>query len=232
MTYPIQPEPSFWSAEIGEATKHFPLSQNFFVQDRRLTVCSSKAAAALTQWRKLSNLWTPCIYSLRPRVPSWIWIWWIQYSTHRNNFTSPPKLAMSTAMQNSALTPSYFISGQHFLKTFMLLLKTNRTTNSRWLQSFLSSNSKHDFCYTMANISPSHIQQCLNLMMHFLHRHLAAKMPSQPYNNFISFPYFLPFYETCSINVNPLFHAAIKNLHIKPNSIFLLLHPPLSTNNT
>ena len=102
-------------------------------------------------WGKLSNLWTPYIYSLRPRVPSWIWIRWIQYATHRNNFTSPPKLAMSTAVQNSTPTPSYFISGQHFLETFMRLPETTRTTNSQWLQSFLSSNSKHDFCYTLAN---------------------------------------------------------------------------------
>ena len=140
---------------------------------------------------------------------------------------------MSTAMQNSAPTPSYFISGQHFLETFTLLPETIRTTNSWWLQSFLSSNSKHNFSYTMANISPSHIQQCLNLTMHFSLRHLAAKMLSQFYHNFISFPYFFPSYETCSINVNPLFHAAIKNLHIKPNSIFvfLLLHPPLFSNN-
>ena len=40
-------------------------------------------------------------------------------------------------------------------------------------------------------------------------------MLSQLYNNFISFPYFFPSYETCNINVNPLFHAAIKNLHIQ-----------------
>ena len=33
--------------------------------------------------------------------------------------------------------------------------------------TFLSSNNKHDFCYPMANISPSHIQQCLNLTLHF-----------------------------------------------------------------
>ena len=122
---------------------------------------------------------------------------------------------MSTVMQNSPPTDRYFISGQHFLETFMLLPETTRTTNSRWLQSFLSSNSKHNFCNTMANISPSHIQQCLNLTMHFLLRHLVAKMLSQLYNNFISFPYFFLSYATCSINVNPLFHAAIKNLHIK-----------------
>ena len=122
-------------------------------------LCSGQTSYCLLfnhqQWGKPSNLWTPCIYSLRPRVPSWIWIRWIQYATHRNNFTSPPKLAMLTAMQNSSLTPSYFISGQPFLETFTLLPETTRTTNSWWLQSFLSSNSKHDFCYTMANLSPS-----------------------------------------------------------------------------
>ena len=117
----------------------------------------------------------------------------------------PPKkkIAVSTAMQNYAPTPSYFISGQHFLETFTLLPETTRTTISRWLQHFLSSNSKHDFCYTIANISPSHIQQCLNLTMHFSLRHLAAKMLSQLYHNFISFPYFFTYYETCNINVNP-----------------------------
>ena len=92
-----------------------------------------------------------------------------------------------------------------------------------WVTStFLSSNIKHDFCYITANISPSYIQQCLNLTMHSSLRHLAAKMLSQLYNNFISFPYFFPSYETCSINVNPLFHSAIKNLHIKPYGIFVL----------
>ena len=45
MTYPIHPGLSFWAAEIGEAVKHFFFFQNCFVQDRRLTVCSSIAAA-------------------------------------------------------------------------------------------------------------------------------------------------------------------------------------------
>ena len=129
---------------------------------------------------------------------------------------------MSTAMQNYAPTPSYFISGQHFLETFTLLPETTRTTNSRRLQTFLSSNSKHDFYYTMANISPS-THSTMHLTMHFSLRHLAAKMLSQLYYNFISFPYFFPSYETCSINVNPLFHTAIKNLHIKSNGIFVFV---------
>ena len=87
--------------------------------------------------------------------------------------------------------------------------------------TFLSVNGKHDFCYTMASISPSLIQQCLNLTMHFSLRHLAAKMPSPLFHNFISFPYFFTYYETCSTNVNFLFHAAIKSLQIKANGIFV-----------
>ena len=48
MTYPIQSSSSFWAAQIGEVGKH-PLSQNFFVQDRRLTVRTSIAAASSHQ---------------------------------------------------------------------------------------------------------------------------------------------------------------------------------------
>ena len=101
-----------------------------------------------TPWRKPSNLWTSWVYSHRPRVLSWIWIRWIQSASHRNNFTSPPTLAMSTATQNSAQTSSYFIPGQHFLETFMLLSQTTRTTHLWVNTSFLSLTSKHDLCYT------------------------------------------------------------------------------------
>ena len=157
MTYPIQPGPSFRAALIGESRQTLSLftEQLCSEQTSYCLLFNSSSSSIKPTWGKPSNLWTPYVYSLRPRVPSWIWIRWIQYATHRNNFTSPPKLAMSTAMQNSAPTPSYFISAQHFLETFTLLPETTRTTNSRWLQSFLSSNSKHDFCYIMANISPS-----------------------------------------------------------------------------
>ena len=98
--------------------------------------------------------------------------------------------------------------------------RNNQNHKLEVTSTFLSSNSKHDFCYTIANISLSHVQQHTQL--------------SPLHSNFISFPYFFPSYETCSINVNPLFHAAIKNLHIKANGIFvfLLLHSPLFYNNT
>ena len=56
-----------------------------------------------------------------------------------------------------------------------------------------------------------------NIYLSYVQRHALLSPLS---HNFISFPYFFPYYETCSINVNPLFHADIKNLHIKPNGIF------------
>ena len=72
--------------QIGESRQTLSLPQNFFVQDRRNDCPLSSIAAAPPPWGKPSNLWTPCVYSLGPRVPSWIWIRRIQYATHRNNF--------------------------------------------------------------------------------------------------------------------------------------------------
>ena len=79
---------------------------------------------------------------------------------------------------------------------------------------------------TFATLWQTYFPHTFNLTMHFSLRYLAAKMLSQIYNNFISFLYFFPSYETCSINVNPLFHAAIKNLHIKSNGIFFFVLLP------
>ena len=78
-----------------------PFSQNDLVLYSRLP-----SALQLQQQQHGHNEGTYLIYgslasiSLWPRVPSRKWIRWIQYATHKNNFTSPPKLAMSTAMSN------------------------------------------------------------------------------------------------------------------------------------
>ena len=106
---------------------------------------------------------------------------------------------MLTAMPNSAPTPSDFTSGQHFLETYTLLPETTRNTNSRWLQRLFAQTANTTFATLMANISPSYVQWHALL--------------SQLYHNFKSFTYFFPSYETCSTNVNSLFHAAIKNYH-------------------
>ena len=156
MTYPIQPRPFFWAApNWGKVTKH-SLPQKLSNWTDVITVHSPFSSSVMTPWGKPSNLWTSWIYSLRPRVPSWIWISWIQSASHRNNFMSPPKLAMSTAMQNFAQTSSYIIPGQYFLET-CFSPQTTRTTHSWTTTMFLSLTSKHNFCYTYGDhISLTH----------------------------------------------------------------------------
>ena len=198
-------------SQIGESRQTLSLPQNLFVQDRRLTICSSIAAAASHHHEESSlihGLLAPIL--LDKGFP-------VEYELDEFNmphteeqFLVASSIGYVDCDAKSTPTPCYFISGQHFLETFTLFPEATRTTNSWVTSTFLSSNSKHDFCYTMANISPSHIQQCLNLTMHFSLRHLAAKMLSQLYNNFISFSNFFPSFGTCSINVKPLFRAAIK----------------------
>ena len=79
---------------------------------RRLTGGFSIAAAAWTHEGTFMD--SLRLFSLRPRNPSWIWIRYIQYATHRNNFMSPPKLAMSMRCLIPLPTPSsHFTSGQH-----------------------------------------------------------------------------------------------------------------------
>ena len=67
--------------QIEESRQTLSLPQ----KDKRNDCPLSSIAAAAPPWGKPSNLWTPCVYSLRPSVPSWIWIRWIQYATHRNS---------------------------------------------------------------------------------------------------------------------------------------------------
>ena len=162
MTYPIQPGSSFRAAQIGESRQTFSLPQNFFVQDRHNDCPLSRIAAAAPPpppWGKSSDLWTPYIYSLRPMVPRWIWIRWIQYATYRNNFKSLPALAMSTPTKIPLRQPATSSLCNIFWRKFTLLSFNNALT-----------------------------KRCTYSL-----RHLAAKMPSQLYNNFIYFlPSFLP----------------------------------------
>ena len=112
MTYPIQPGPFFRAApNWGKAAKNFLFLRTFSTRTDAFTVRSHDSSSITTTWGKPSNLWTPWVYSLILRVPSWIWIRLIKYVTHRNTFKSPPALAMSTATRNFAPTSSHFIPG-------------------------------------------------------------------------------------------------------------------------
>ena len=172
MTYPIQPKPFF------RAAPNILSSSELFKIDRRLTVLSSIAAAS-PPWRKPSN-------SVWPRVPSWIGIRWIQYATHRNNFKLPPVLAMSTARQNTAPTSSQFIPGQHFLETFTLLSPNNQdyTFMDDYIIPVLNQQT-----WPLLHLWRPYVTHTFNNALtwpiHFLLRHLAAKIPSQLHNYFL-----------------------------------------------
>ena len=79
--------------KLGKSTKHFLFVE--LLRSVQTSYCllfnssSSSSSSIAPPWRKQSDLWTLASISLRPRAPSWIWIRWIQYATHRNNFTSP-----------------------------------------------------------------------------------------------------------------------------------------------
>ena len=122
MTYPISTRTIFpGSTKLGKALQTLSLPQKLLNWADVITVCSPFSSSITPLRGKPSNLWTSWVYYFRPRVPSWIWIRWIQYATHKNNFKSPPALAMLTVAQNTAPIASHFISDQIFLETFTLL---------------------------------------------------------------------------------------------------------------
>ena len=111
----------------------------------------------------------------------------MESATHRNHFMSPPTFAMSTATRNYSQTSSYFLPGQHFLETFMLLSYNNQdhTFMGDYIIPVLKQQTR-PLLHLIAIISHSDIQQCLNVATHIPLRHLAAKIPSQLHNNFLS----------------------------------------------
>ena len=196
-----------------------------------LTVRSLHSSSVTTPWGKPSNLWTSWVCSLRPRVPSWIWIRCIQSATHRNTFMSPLTLAMSTMTCNSAQTSSYLIPVQHYLETFMPLSNNNQdhTFMGEYILPVLNQETR-----LLLHLWRPYLTQTFNnaltVTMQKSFRHLAAKIPSQLHNYF-----FLPFYETSSIEVHFIF-AVIKLLDWKPSistpSLFYFLSSNIEQNET
>ena len=111
-------------------------------------------------------------------------------------------------------------------------LATSPLGNIFWRHSRFSPKQPEP--QTHGDFNVSLLKQQTRLLLHYgesiSHARPMTLLP-QLYHNFISFPCYFPSYETCSINVNSLFHAAVKNLHVKLNGIFvfILLHPPLLT---
>ena len=170
------------------------------------TVCSLHSSSITTPWGKPSNLWTSWVYSLRPRVPSWTWIGCIQSATHRNTFISPLTLAMSTATRNSAQASSYFIPGQHFLETFMLLSYNNQdhTFMGDYIIPVLNQQTRLLLLLWRPYLTQT-FNNALTVAKHIPLRHLVAKIPSQLHNYFLpsfrrDFPHKGTFYSGCHWN--------------------------------
>ena len=103
---------SFQGSRNWVSCQTHPLWLNNAVQCRRPTGRSSIAAAAWTHEGTYLIYGFLASISFRPRNPSWIWIRFIQHTTHRNNFMSPPKLAMSMRCLIPLPAPScHFTSG-------------------------------------------------------------------------------------------------------------------------
>ena len=151
MTYPIHPGSFFRAAPNWGKPAKLSLPQNISNRTDVLTVRSLHSSSITTPWGKLSNLWTSWVYSLRSRVPSWIWISCIQSATHRNTFISTLTLAMSTATRNLIRHPATSSLGNIFWRHSCFSPTTTRTTQSWVTTSFLSLTSKHDLCYTYAD---------------------------------------------------------------------------------
>ena len=66
------PDPFSGQHQIGESPPNTLFLRTFSKRTDVLTVCSFHSSSIMTPWGKPSNLWTSWVYSLRPRVPSWI----------------------------------------------------------------------------------------------------------------------------------------------------------------
>ena len=137
MTYPIHPESFLGSTKLGKSRQTLSFSELF-----RTAAASRHNEESHLIYGPLESILLdqgfPVDYVLDEFNPP-------QTGTTSK---SPSTLATSTVTQNSAQTSSHFIPGQHFLETFMLLSPTTMTTHSWTMTTFLSSTSKHDFCYT------------------------------------------------------------------------------------
>ena len=69
MTYPIQSGLSFRAALIGESRQNTFLFAEQLRSGQTSGCLLFNSSSITPPWGKLSNLWTPCVYSLRPRVP-------------------------------------------------------------------------------------------------------------------------------------------------------------------
>ena len=115
---------------------------------------------------------------------------------------------MSTATWNSAQTSGYFIPGQHFLETFMLLSYNNQ--NHTFMGDYIIpvlNQQTQPLLHLWRPYLTQTFNNALSVATHISLKHLAAKIPPQLHNYFL--PSFLPSHETSRIKL-PFILAVIK----------------------
>ena len=146
MTYPIHPGPSFRVAQIGESLQTLSLPQNVFIQDRRLTVCSSIAAAVSHHHEESHLIYGPLASILLEQG--------FPFEYELDEFNTPLTGTTFSRLQYwlcrlrckfFAPTPSFFISEQHFLEIFTLLPENPEPQIHRWLHRFCPQTANTTF---------------------------------------------------------------------------------------
>ena len=125
--------------------------------------------------------------SLRPRVPRWIWIRYIQYATHRNNSTSPQnwpcRLQCRISLRHLALISPL---GNILWRHARFSPKQPEPQNLGDFNVYFLKQQTWLLLHT-ANISPSYVQQYLKITIQLSSWHLASKILSPLYHYFFPF---------------------------------------------
>ena len=148
MSYPIHPGPFSGQHQIGEFPPNSFFLRTFSNRTDILTVRPLHSRNITTPWGKPSNLWTFWVYSLRPRVPSWIWIRCIQSDTHTGKPLSHLQLLLCRLWHVIPLRhPATSSLGNILWRHWRFSPTTTRTTRSWVTTSFLYLTSKHNLCH-------------------------------------------------------------------------------------
>ena len=147
MAYPIQPGPSFRAAQTREKPSNtfFRRTTSFCTDVYRLL--SNSSSSSMAPWGKQPNSWTPWLFFLEQGFP-------VEYGL--DTFNTPPTGTTLRHPQNWLCRLRWLIPLRHLVTSSPLgnifrrhaRFSTNNQNHKITVTSpFISSNSKHDFCY-------------------------------------------------------------------------------------
>ena len=200
MTYPIQSELSFRVAQTGEAVKHPLWMTSSFCTDvycllanSSCSSCSSSSSSSsscsssMAPWGKQSNSWTPWLFFFDQGFP-------VEYgldtfnTPHSETTLHPPQNWLCRLQCRNSLRYLAIISplGNIFWRHVHFSPKQPEPQNHGDFNVYFLKQRTWLLLHT-ANISPSYVQQCLNITIHLSSRHLAVKILSPLYHYFFPF---------------------------------------------